>query len=114
VTRSKEIFLIQGILMIFYIMDYKSMTTPMMKNMKTLSDSDLDSYLMDPMMYKQFIGSLMYLVNVRLDIFFIVSTLIRYLVEANVVPMGGSEVWYNWIWFVLCDEVRLKRYIDSD
>jgi hypothetical protein len=35
----------------FDMMDCKSMTTPMMKNMKKLSDSTSDSYLVDPMMY---------------------------------------------------------------
>jgi hypothetical protein len=36
----------------FNMMDYKSMTIPMMKNPK-LSDSALDSYLVDPTMYMQ-------------------------------------------------------------
>jgi hypothetical protein len=72
---SNEIFLIQGILMRFDMMEYKSMTTPMMTNLKKLSDSTSDSYLVDPMMYRKLIGSLMYLANVRPDIFFAVSTL---------------------------------------
>jgi hypothetical protein len=75
VMRSDEIFLIQGILMRFDMMDYKSMTTPMMTNLKKLSDSTSDSVFVDPTMYRQLIGSLMYLVNARPDIFFVVSTL---------------------------------------
>jgi hypothetical protein len=39
----------------------------------------------------------MYLVNSKPNIFFTVSTLSQYLVEAKVVPMGGNEAWYNWI-----------------
>jgi hypothetical protein len=112
--RLYDIFLIHGILMRFDMMDAKSMTTPMMKNLKKLSDSTLDSYLVDPMMYKQYIGSLMCLVSARRDICFVVSTLSQYLVEAKVVPMGASEEWYNWIWFVSGDEVRLQRYTDSN
>jgi hypothetical protein len=36
----------------FDMMDYKSMTTPMMTNLKKLSDSNLDLDLVDPTMYK--------------------------------------------------------------
>jgi hypothetical protein len=50
-----EIFLGQGkytveILSRFGMMDCKSMDTPMMKNLNKLSDSALDSYLVDPIM----------------------------------------------------------------
>jgi hypothetical protein len=52
-----EIFLGQGkytidILSRFVMMDCKSMATPMMKNLKKLSDSALDSNLVDPTMYR--------------------------------------------------------------
>jgi hypothetical protein len=73
VIRADETFLIQGILMRFDMMDYKSMTTPMMTNLKKLSDFASD--LVDPMMYMYQIGSLMYLVNPRTYILFAVSTL---------------------------------------
>jgi hypothetical protein len=52
------------------MMDCKSMATPMMTNLKKLSDSTSDLDLVDPTMYKQLIGSLMYLVNTRPDTFF--------------------------------------------
>jgi hypothetical protein len=82
--RSDEIFLSQGkytveILQRFGMMDCKFMTTPMTKNLKLLSDSSLD--LLDPTMYRQLIGSLMYLVNTRLDICFAVNTLSQHMVE---------------------------------
>jgi hypothetical protein len=53
--RSDEIFLSQGkytveTLQRFRMMDYKSMATPMMINMKLLSDSSSD--LMDPTLYR--------------------------------------------------------------
>jgi hypothetical protein len=95
VMRSDEIFLIHGILMRFNMMDCKSMTTPMMTNMKKLSDSASDSDLVDPTMYMQMIGSLTYLFNARPYIFFAVSTRSQYLVKAKAIPMGGSETWYN-------------------
>ena len=81
--RPDEIFLSQGkyiveILQRFRMMDYKSMATPMI-NLKLLSDKSSD--LVDPTMYKQLIGSLMYLVNTRLDICFAVNTLSQYVVE---------------------------------
>ena len=61
------IFLEQGkyaveILKRFKMMDCKSMTTPMASNMNLLSDAS--SEMVDATMYRQIIGSLMYL---RLD-----------------------------------------------
>jgi hypothetical protein len=66
--QSGEIFLDKGkytveILRRFGMMDCKSMTTPMTTNLKKLGASDSD--LVDPTMYRQLIGSLMYLVNTR-------------------------------------------------
>ena len=57
----------------FQMMDCKAMTTPMASNLKLLSDAS--SELVDATMYRQMIGSLMYLVNTRPDIFFSVNTL---------------------------------------
>ena len=51
-------------------MDCKAMATPMASNMKLLSDASSDS--VDTMMYRQMIGSLMYL---RLDTCLVVNTL---------------------------------------
>jgi hypothetical protein len=82
--RSDEIFLSQGkytieILQRFEMMDCKSMATPMKINLKLLSESS--SYLVDPMMYKQLIGSLMHLVDTRPNICFAVNALSQYVVE---------------------------------
>jgi hypothetical protein len=63
------------------MMDYKSMTTPMTTNLNTLGASDSD--LVDPTMYKQFIGLLMYLVNTRPYICFAVNTLSQFMVESR-------------------------------
>ena len=63
------------------MMDYKSMSTPMTMNLKKFCSDDSD--LVDPTMYRQVIGSLMYLVNTRPDICFVVSTLGQYMCEPS-------------------------------
>ena len=47
----------------FGMMDCKALTTPMELNMKLLSDASSES--IDSMMYRQMIGSFMYLMNTR-------------------------------------------------
>ena len=56
------------------MMDSKAMTTPMELNLNLLSDASLE--LVDATMYCQMIGSLMYLMNTRPNICFVVNTLI--------------------------------------
>ena len=57
----------------FGMMDWKDMATPMALNLKLLSDASSDS--IDAMMYRQMIGSLMYLTDTRPYIFFAVNNL---------------------------------------
>ena len=76
--NTDGIFLGQGkyaieILKRFGMMDYKALTTPMASNLKLLSDASSDS--VDATMYHQMIGSLVYLMNTRPDICFVVNTL---------------------------------------
>ena len=52
----------------FGIMDFKSMTTPIVSNLKKPHESDYGSDLMDTSIYIQLIGSLMYLIHYRPDI----------------------------------------------
>ena len=59
------------------MMECKDMATSMASNLKLLSDASLES--VDATVYRQMIGSLMYLMNTRLDIFFDVNTLIQFL-----------------------------------
>jgi hypothetical protein len=59
--------------------DSRPMTTPMITNWKKLHVSE--SQLVDSTLYRQLIGSLMYLVNTRPDICFAVNTLSQFMVE---------------------------------
>ena len=61
------------------MMDCKSMPTPMVANLKLLNDTSSDR--VDSTIYRQMIGSLMYLTNTRLDICFAVNTLSQFMVE---------------------------------
>ena len=57
------------------------MTTPMASNLKLLSDAS--SKLVDATMYRQMIGSLMYITNTRPDICFVVNTLSQFLTDSR-------------------------------
>jgi hypothetical protein len=57
----------------FDMMDYKAMSTPMETNLKLLVDTS--SEIVDVTLYRQMIGSLMYLTNTIPDICFVVNTL---------------------------------------
>ena len=61
------------------MMGCKSMATPMTLNLKKLYSDE--SNLVDASMYRQLIGSLIYLVNTRPNICFVVSTLSQYRCE---------------------------------
>jgi hypothetical protein len=82
--RTNEIFLSQGkyiveILKKFGMTDYKPMPTPMVINLKKLSETSSDSGQIDPHLYRQLIGSLMYMVNTRTDICYAVSVLSQFM-----------------------------------
>lgn len=94
--QPREIFLMQGdyvveILKRFRMEDYKIMSTPVITNLSKLNASG--SKLVDPTLYRQLIGSLMYLVNTRLYICFVVNTLGQFKLygEAEEGSLGGSE-----------------------
>jgi hypothetical protein len=56
----------------FYMMNCKALATPMIPNLKLHDDLNLD--LVDPSMYRQLTGYLMYLVSTRHDIDFAINT----------------------------------------
>ena len=57
----------------FGMMNYESMTMPMMMNL--MLSGDTTSEIVDATLYRQMIGSLMYLTNTRPDRCFAVNTL---------------------------------------
>ena len=63
----------------FRMMDCKAMTTPMASNLKLLNDASLE--VVDATMYRQMIGSLMYLTNMRSNICFAMNTLSQFLID---------------------------------
>ena len=75
-----EIFLTQGnyevdILQRFGMRDCKFMSVPMTTNLTKLRDSATSSQDVDSTLYRQLIGSLMYLVHTRPDIYYTVNAL---------------------------------------
>ena len=89
-----EIFLNQGkyavnILKIFGMMDCKSMTTPMTTNLKLLNDDTSEA--IDATLYRQIIGSLMYLTNTRLDICFDVNTTSQSMLNPKHIHLVGAK-----------------------
>jgi hypothetical protein len=71
------------------MLECKSMNTPMEMNLKLLVDTS--SELVDATLYRHIIGSLMYLMNTRLDICFVVNTLSQYLVEPRHVHLVAAK-----------------------
>ena len=78
--------------------------------------------LVDPTSYHQLIGSLMYLVNTRLDISFVVNTLSQYMVEPHRVQCSAAKHVLRYIAgtvdygldYVKEDGVGLVGYSNSD
>jgi hypothetical protein len=120
-----HIFLGQGkyvcdILSRFQMGDSRPMTTPMITNWKKLHASE--SQLMDSTLYRQLIGSLMYLVNTRPDICFAVNTLSQFMVEPRRVHWVAAKHVLRYLCGTVDygmdyhrgDGVRLVGYTDSD
>jgi hypothetical protein len=120
----EKIFLNQGkyaveILKRFDMLECKSMTTPMETNLKPLVDTS--SKLLDVTLYKQIIGSLMYLTNTRIDICFVVNTLSQYLEEPRRVHLVAAKHVMRYLKGTLdyglgytgYHDFRLYSYIDS-
>ena len=70
-------------------MDCKSMSTSMTMNLKLLGDTTSET--VDATLYRQMIGSLMYLKNTRPDICFAVNTLSQYMVESRHVHLIAAK-----------------------
>ena len=96
------------------------MTTPMASNLKPLSDASSDS--VDAMMYRQMIGSLMYLANTRPDICFDVNTLSQFLtdprhvhliVAKHILRYPRDTIDYG-LKYESNEKINLEGYVDSD
>ena len=71
------------------MMDCKSMSTPMMMNFKLLGDTISET--VDATLYRKMIGLLMYLMNTRRNICFVVNTLSQYMVESRHVHLIATK-----------------------
>ena len=89
-------------------MDCKAMATPMASNLKLLSVASSET--VDATMYRQMIGSLMYLLNTRPNICFVVNKLrhVHQMVAKHVVRYLKGTVDYG-----LKYEVNQKEVADS-
>ena len=92
--KNGEIFLGQGryateILKRFRMQDFRPMAMPMITNWKKI-DASRDREV-DPTLYKQLIGSLVYLVNTRPNICFVVNTLSQFMVEPERVHRAAAR-----------------------
>ena len=101
-------------------MDCRPMVTPMITNWKkidALEDKDVD-----PTLYRQLIGSLMYLVNTKLDIFYAINSLSQFMVELkrahwvaakHVLRYLQGTVDYR-ILYTRSKDIRLSGFTDVD
>ena len=63
----------------FGMVDYKSINTPLDSNLRKLHDTETRSDPVDPTLYKQLIGSLMYLIHLRPNIFYAFNILSQFM-----------------------------------
>jgi hypothetical protein len=102
------------------MMDCKSMPTHMMTNLKLLGDTSSET--IDFTMYRQMIGSLMYLKNTRPDICFAVNTLSQYMVKSRHVHLIVAKHILRYLKGIIDyglrytsdQEISLHGYADSD
>ena len=96
------------------MMECKAMTTPMASNLNLLSVSSPET--VDAMLYRQMIGSLMYLTNMIPDIFYAVNTLryhLHLMVAKHAVRYLRGTVEYV-LKYEANQKINLKGYVDSD
>ena len=122
--HSDEIFLNQGkytveILKRFGMLDCKAMAAPMTTSLKLLNDDTSEA--VDVTIYRQIIGSLIYLTNTRPGICFAVNTLSMYMVNPKHIHLiGGKHVMrylkgtlYYGLRYTFSKEIKLHEYADS-
>lgn len=123
--KNGDIFLGKGrhaknILKRFKMQDYQPMATPMFtnwKNIDALGDKEVD-----PTLYKELIGSLMYMVNSRSYICFFFNTLCQFMVELERVHWVATRHILRYMhgpirYGLKCtreDDVGLSRFTDTN
>ena len=99
--------------------DCKAVATPMASTLKLLSDAS--SELVDARMYRHMIGSLMYLMNTRPNICFVVNTLSQFLknlrhvhliATKNILSYLKGTVDYG-LKHAVNQNIKLEGYMDS-
>jgi hypothetical protein len=113
--KSGEIFLSQGkyavdVLRRFGMMDCKSMTTPMISNLKKLRDQATGSDPEDPTLYRQIIEFLIYLIHTRPDICYAVNALSQFMCEPKHLHMVTVK---HILKYASSGGVMLHGFIDS-
>ena len=94
----------------------------MVTNLKKLHDAITGSDLIDPTQLRQLIGSLLYLVHTRLDIFYVVSALsqfmsspkhIHWIVVKHVLQYFKGTQYYG-LWYTSGGGMMLHGFSDFD
>ena len=104
----------------FGMIDRKAMTTPMTMDLKPLNDDTSEA--IDATLYRQIIGSLMYLSNTRPYICFAVNTISQYMVNPKHIHLVGAKHVMIYLKGTLDyglryasnGEIRLHGFTDSD
>jgi hypothetical protein len=88
------------------------MPTPMVMDLKKINEASTDSGEIDPHLYRQLIGSLMYLVNTRPDICYAVKYTQSVYESTETDTLDSSEACveistrHSWIWPEICLRCR--------
>ena len=102
------------------MMDCKAMATPMESNLMLLSDASSKS--VDAAMYRQMIGSLMYLTNTTPDICFAMNTLSQLLTDLRHVHLIAAKHILTYLRgtidyglkYEVNQKINLEVYVDLD
>jgi hypothetical protein len=106
----------------FGMIDCKSMPTPMVMDLKKMNEVSTDSGEIDPHLYRQLVGSLMYLVNTRPDICYAVNILGQFMSQPrqthwittkHVLRYLRGKVGYD-LRYASSVDMRLQGYADAD
>eukprot|EP00253_Pinus_taeda_P031336 PITA_31336 len=104
----------------FRMENCRPMATPMITNWKKIDASEDKD--IDPTLYKQLIGSLMYLVNTRPDICYTVNTLSQFMVEPKRAHWAAAKQVLSYLQGIVdygllytrSKDIRLSGFTDAD